>query len=66
MEGTPVRVVNDLDASDWHDLLNRAHRAERDSGALADAVLRDHDDSHAGCARWCASPACRLAADLRR
>ena len=51
-----------VDTEGWHELLNRVHRAERDRDRLLLQVLHDHEDMHTGNARWCLSPACRIAA----
>jgi hypothetical protein len=61
-----MNVATRLESADWHDLLDRACAAERERDALADAVLRDHDECHADSARWCRLPACRLAEARRR
>ena len=45
---------------EWHALLDRLHVAEGISNALAEAILREHDDNHPESAQWCL-PACRAA-----
>ncbi|WP_412739607.1 hypothetical protein [Krasilnikovia sp. MM14-A1259] len=58
-----MNLADAYDSNDWQDLLNRARRAERNYYTLADQILRDHDEKHAGNARWCSSRACRMAYD---
>jgi hypothetical protein len=55
-----VSLAHDIDAADWHSLLDRARRAERERGLLVSEVLREHDADHTSSARWCDRPACRL------
>lgn len=58
------RGENDVE---WHTLLDHLYRIEWCHRALANQVLRDHDDTHSGAARWCDVESCRLAAaDIRR
>jgi hypothetical protein len=50
----------------WHDLLGRLRLAEHRCDVLVDEILNHHNASHSAPARWCPSPACRLADEFLR
>ncbi len=50
----------------WHDLLERAVRAERLSRFLIDEIVRDHEERHSDPMRWCRSTLCRAVESLSR
>jgi hypothetical protein len=54
------------DSALWHELLDRASKAERFCDVMVEEILRSHDDQHSGPRRWCSSSLCRLAEDRRR
>jgi hypothetical protein len=56
----------DEDGAWFYELLDRAAWAEAGRDRLVRLVLRDHDDSHPGNARWCIASACRAATDRAR